>query len=97
MAESHDRDSLPPGIPPEVAEQIRLARENQRTAALLHQAILASGLPIEDLQVTCTGGVVAISGRARSAGDRDGAAEVVRRQDGVREVSNGIVVVKPGE
>ncbi len=88
-----DTDALPPGIPPEVAEQIRRAREFQRAAARLQEVILAAGIVIEDLSVTYSGGVVALSGKAANGQDRNGAADVVSRQDGVRQVSNGIVVV----
>jgi osmotically-inducible protein OsmY len=86
-------DSLPPGIPPDVAEMVRRARADQRAAAELTEAIGAAGIEIEDLVVTYAGGVVALAGKAATQAQRDGAAELVRRQEGVRQVSNGIVVV----
>lgn len=85
-------DSLPPGITPEVAAMIRRARADQREAARLREAIVGAGLEIEDLAVAFSGGVVALSGRARDAATRDGAADVVQRQEGVRQVSNRIAI-----
>ncbi|MGC4120005.1 MAG: BON domain-containing protein [Myxococcales bacterium] len=90
---SDGKDSLPPGIPPDVAEMIRRARADQRAAAELKEAIGAAGIDILDLVVTYAGGVVALTGKAATQVQRDGAADVVRRQEGVRQVSNGIVVV----
>lgn len=86
-------DSLPPGIPPDVADMIRRARAEQRAAAVLKEAIVAAGMDIQDLVVAYSGGVVALTGKAANVAQRDGAADVVRRQEGVRQVSNGIVVV----
>ncbi len=86
------KDSLPPGIPADVAEMIRRARADQRAAAELKEAISDAGIDIQDLVVTYSGGVVALTGKAATQAQRDGAADVVRRQEGVRQVSNGIVV-----
>ncbi|HEY3449047.1 MAG TPA: BON domain-containing protein [Myxococcales bacterium] len=87
------KDSLPPGIPPDVADMIRRARADQRAAAELKEAIGAAGMEIQDLVVTYSGGVVALTGKAATQAQRDGAADVVRRQEAVRQVSNGIIVV----
>lgn len=97
MADGNDCEDMPPGIPPEVTEQIRRAREFQRAAAELHAMLCAAGLEIMDLSVAFFGGVVALSGKTFTVAARDGAAELVRRQENVREVSNAIVVIpRPG-
>ena len=71
---------------------VRRARADQRAAALLREAISAAGIEIENLVVTYSGGVVALTGKAATPAQRDWAADVVQRQEGVRQVSNGIVV-----
>lgn len=75
----------------ELTEKIDRSQEYYKVAVEIKQQIESQGAKIQSLSVAYSNGIAALSGIAIHSADRDLAADIAARHEGVGKVSNGIM------